>query len=207
MVNGVAYPNATIRADPVDENGDGITDAIITITPRSNLNLPNGSNSITISGRTFTTAANSNKRFTGSATVNVVGSGVGGGGVGGAASAASGTSAVGIFGSAIPPFGGRLVPTKFELSRLNYKAIPQNVAFAQFKPTLGFRARLVGNGRKQIGLNSSNSLYGAKYSHIQLAHHVFTRGRYKQGQTAHAATSLAFTHKPIVIPTQYQRQP
>ena len=39
VVNGVAFPNATLAQDPVDENKDGIPDAIITITPRSALGL------------------------------------------------------------------------------------------------------------------------------------------------------------------------
>ena len=38
--NGVAFPTATLSADPIDENGDGITDAIITrSSPARPLNL------------------------------------------------------------------------------------------------------------------------------------------------------------------------
>src|SRR4029077_14214894 len=48
VVNGVAYPNATIQLDPNTANYlNGIPDAIITINPRSALNLPNGTVNIT----------------------------------------------------------------------------------------------------------------------------------------------------------------
>ena len=42
-VNGVAFPTATLVGDPNKANWhNGIQDAIITITPRSNLNLSAG---------------------------------------------------------------------------------------------------------------------------------------------------------------------
>ena len=206
VVNGVSYPTATIRADPIDENGDGITDAIITITPRSNLNLVNGTTSITVRGRTFVGVANSNVPWTGTASnVVVTGANGGGGGGGGGSNFAAGSNGVAGstpgLASALPPFGGRLVPTKQQLSRLNYKAIPQKVAYQQFEPGVGWRARITGQGRTKIGLNSDNSLYGAKSPHRQLLHKVFTRGLYKKGET------IKFTHKIAVIPTQYQSQP
>ena len=51
-VNGVAFPDATIAQDTDTANYlNGIPDAIITISPRSALNLPNGSQTITITGQ------------------------------------------------------------------------------------------------------------------------------------------------------------
>jgi hypothetical protein len=50
VVNGVTYHDVKIRRDPVDENKDGIPDAIITITPRSAIGLMAGKTNLTVSG-------------------------------------------------------------------------------------------------------------------------------------------------------------
>ena len=48
VVNGVAYPNASVAADPNNAN-----QAIITITPRSSLSLPSGTSTLTVTGQTL----------------------------------------------------------------------------------------------------------------------------------------------------------
>jgi hypothetical protein len=73
-VNGVAFPNATIAADAVDENRDGIPDAIITISPRSNIGLITNTLTLTIQGTTFPTGLNANKAWNGTASIIVPGS-------------------------------------------------------------------------------------------------------------------------------------
>ena len=71
VVNGVAFPNATLTADPNAANHlNGIVDAIITISPRANLNLANGTVIITISGKTLAASTLPNFTWKGSATVD-----------------------------------------------------------------------------------------------------------------------------------------
>src|SRR5262249_48285695 len=67
VVNGVPYPNATIATDPVDENMDGIPDAIITITPRSRLNLQTTTTTFNLTGKTLLNSAQGGKAFAGTA--------------------------------------------------------------------------------------------------------------------------------------------
>lgn len=51
-VNGTFYLDVAIRRDAVDRNGDGLKDAILTVTPRSALKLNPATTSLTIRGRT-----------------------------------------------------------------------------------------------------------------------------------------------------------
>ena len=75
MVNGVAFPERHPDRDPNTANWlNGIPDAIITITPRSALNLATGVRTITITGQTLATSPLPNETWTGSATVTVTGS-------------------------------------------------------------------------------------------------------------------------------------
>ncbi|HEX3449008.1 MAG TPA: integrin alpha, partial [Isosphaeraceae bacterium] len=82
VVNGVPFPNATLTpdADAKDHVPGGIVDAIITISPRASLNLPNGNVNITISGKTLATSPLSNFTWRGTASVAVTGGSGGGGG-------------------------------------------------------------------------------------------------------------------------------
>ena len=73
VVDGIPFPNATVTADTVDRNGDGIEDAIITISPRSALNLQNGTFPFTVTGLTTAGAAQPLTRFVGTTTVVVSG--------------------------------------------------------------------------------------------------------------------------------------
>ena len=49
-VNGTAFARSKVAADPVDENGDGITDAVISVTPRRGAMLPPVGSTVRISG-------------------------------------------------------------------------------------------------------------------------------------------------------------
>lgn len=200
VVNGVAFPSATIAADPVDENNDGVPDAIVTITPRSNIGLTSTTTSLTISGRTRTTGVNANRRWTGSANITVAGGGGGGGGTTLGSSVPVGYIPPTQF---IPPFGpDRAVPTLSALSRLgSYQPIPYRLAVQQYMPPHEFADRLVryyypkSHGR-QFGTNSPHDSRGT----TTLGSKVFTRGKW------HAGDVKEFTHSEHVIPTRLQSE-
>ena len=85
-VNGVAFPNATISADPIDENNDGIPDAIITISPRSE-NGPAGepASPFTLTAKTLANSPFAGQRYSSSTSIVVTNGAVtpgGGGGTG-----------------------------------------------------------------------------------------------------------------------------
>ncbi|HEX8200758.1 MAG TPA: integrin alpha, partial [Isosphaeraceae bacterium] len=73
MVNGVPIAGATIAADPIDENVDGIPDAILTIPNRAALNLTAATTTLTVTGRTLAVGTTPARTFTGTATIRVVG--------------------------------------------------------------------------------------------------------------------------------------
>lgn len=197
VVNGVAFPNATITKDPKDENGDGIEDAIITITPRSNLNLVNGSQTFTISGRTLSTGTNPNVRWTGNATITVVGGTSGGGGGGGAVTSLPGTFTQSKF---IAPFGSSFVPTVAALSAFAYSPLPYNVAYLQYLPKNGFLYRQVNFFRPTHATRRfAKGNHGVGKGIFTLPMHVFTRSRYHAGNRR-----LFFTHRIPVIPISMQ---
>jgi hypothetical protein len=187
VVNGVPFPNATVTADPVDENNDGIQDAIVTITPRSALNLTTATTSLTITGRILPTSPLANRRFTGTATIQVTGGGGGGGGGGGLAGAIATAPFVGFggFSAAAPPFGERLVPQPQVLSKLYYKPLPIAVAYRQFLPHQGFGARLEQFLHPQSqstprGAADRNDINGRRTS--TLGRKVFTSSKFKAGK-------------------------
>jgi hypothetical protein len=142
VVNGIAFPGATIAADPVDENGDGLTDAIITISPRSALGLNPSVTTLSFRARTLSTGPNANRNVIGSAPITVQGGGGGGGGAG--LPTVPGT----LFGIdtrnvALPPYGSRFIPNPSVLNTLNwYRRLPASVANRQFLPKEGFYGRL-----------------------------------------------------------------
>lgn len=49
-VDGIAYARPTLAADPVDENGDGIPDAVITVHPRGALAVPALGSAVWVAG-------------------------------------------------------------------------------------------------------------------------------------------------------------
>jgi hypothetical protein len=138
-VNGVAFPTATIQQDTDTGNYlNGIPDAIITISPRSALNLPNGVDVITIKGQTLSTSPLPNYTWTGTATVSVSGGTTTP--VTLAVGPPSGPSQTVTF---VPPFGStQYTPSITELSAFNYQPIPLQVALQQYLPPQGFRQRI-----------------------------------------------------------------
>jgi hypothetical protein len=142
VVNGVAFPNATLLPDPNQANWvNGIQDAIITITPRSSLGLTNGTNTITISGQTLPTSPLAGSTWTGSTSVNVTGSSSGGGG---STSALAGIARGPVLETTFNSFFGptQYVPTISQLSEYNYAPIPTSVALQQYQPATGFNDRI-----------------------------------------------------------------
>jgi hypothetical protein len=73
VINGIEYRNVKIRTNPVDENGDGIRDAIITISPRSAIGLTPSTTSLTVSGMTRPGTAVAHEVWTGTASISVGG--------------------------------------------------------------------------------------------------------------------------------------
>lgn len=136
VVNGVAYPGAQLLpTSPADINGDGIPDAIVEITPRSNLNLKNGSGTLTING--LTTA---NLRWTGSASIYVVG---GSGPTPGPNPMAGGVSYSADYKQTYnPPVNGEAsVPTSKALSKVYWKPLSYRLAYNQFLPNTYYQMR------------------------------------------------------------------
>jgi hypothetical protein len=200
-VNGVAFPNATIAQDPVDENKDGIPDAIITIAPVSALNLTTATTSLTITGLTRPTGANANKTWGGTASIIVTG--VAPPFVPSTPTAVAVTAVPTISTTFVPHFGpDTYVPTVAALSAYNsYKPIPLGVAYNQYLPPVGFRGRIKQfffptSHVDQFGSRKEDS--GARTSTLGRA--VFTRGKFKPGKT------ISFTHEVPVIPVQEQHQ-
>lgn len=201
-VNGVAFPNATIAKDPVDENNDGIEDAIITISPRSSIGLTSASTSLTISGRTLSTATvNPNMAWTGSAAITVAG----GGGGGTTTGALAGALPIGFIAPTefVAPFGpSRAVPTLTSLSKFSsYKPIPYRVAVQQYMPDPAFANRLIQyyypkKYARQFGSVNANTPRGTS----TLGWRVFTRGK------LHAGKAVTYTHKQIVVPVNLQTE-
>jgi hypothetical protein len=204
VVNGVAFPTATVTKDPVDENKDGIPDAIVTIQPRSNLGLTASTTTLTITGRTLTTSPIGNRRWSGTAAITVAGGGGGGGGTGTGAAPAFPVGFIAAT-SFIAPFGpDTYVPSILDLSRLgSYKPIPLSVAMNQFLPEHGFAFRIQQffHPKKylnQFGYNGGNGHNGHRT--LELGTQVFTREKYKPGRV------FNFTHPTPVVPSNLQTE-
>jgi hypothetical protein len=138
VVNGVSFPNATVSAtSPADINNDGIPDALVQISPRSFLNLQNGSSNLTIAGLT-----NTNARWQGSASIFVVG------GSNPNPNPSVNPVAPGIRNNNdykqpynAPVNGEAGVPNASALSRLYWKPLRYQVAYQQFVPNKYFQMR------------------------------------------------------------------
>jgi len=145
VVNGVSFPNATISAtSPADINNDGIPDALIQVSPRSSLNLTNGSGTLTITGLT-----NSNQRWQGSASIFVVG--------GSSPTPNVNPVAPGIRNNNdykqrynAPVNGEAGIPNASTLSKLYWKPLRYQVAYQQFLPNKYFQMR------QGIAFNTAN---------------------------------------------------
>ncbi len=212
FVNGVAFPTATLTPDPnTADFVNGIQPAIITINPRANLGLGNGSQTITITGGMVTGSPLFPLKWTGSATVTVSG-----GAVtpvfNGIAGTATGPNLLTNF---ISPFGAnQYTPSLTSLSAFNYQPIPVSVALAQFLPPQGFRQRIYtfNHPGKTVGPFLTNrgqrtGRGGRAQGVTTLSSKVFDRSRF------HPQRNYNFTHKGPkvgilkgVIPTQDTRQ-
>lgn len=201
VVNGVPFSNATIAADPVDENKDGIPDAIITITPRSRINLQATSTTFTITGRTLTNSVQGGKAFSGTAAITVSG------GVTPPVNVVVGVTSGIQTGTILPTsftphFGpDQFVPPITALSAYDYKPIPYSVAYQQYLPGPGFALRMK-SFQHPLHLSrvsgNQNSLRGRLSP--SLDSHVFTRSKF------HGKTPIAFHHVRPVIPTNRQNE-
>jgi hypothetical protein len=212
VVNGKAFPTATLTqdSDTKDYVPGGIPDAIITISPRSSLDLPNGNVSITISGKTLATSGLPNFTWTGSATVAVTGGSGGGGGGGSTVSAIAAPPTGPVLQTAfIPTFGAnQFTPSLTALSALNYAPIPLSVAIQQFEPGVGFRARIYAFNHPRAKIKANNGQNQGQASGINtLSNHVFNRSVF------HAQKVFSWEHKTAkigivsgVVPTQSKRQ-
>ena len=178
VIDGVpaaSFSSVTIAASPVDVNGDGIPDAIITATPRTAVGLvPGNGQRFTLAGITTATAANPTAPFLFTTTVNVSnGSNNNGGGglpTSGNVSSTFGFPKTNPAGSNI---GERLVPLANTLSPLTWKPLPLKFAFRQFLPSHAYQVRhLEALGKKVMG-NHSNK------ANSPLKQHVYNRSRFK----------------------------
>jgi hypothetical protein len=211
VVNGVTIPNVTLQlpltanfpgATSNDLDGDGINDAIITV-PLSALGLTNGTQTITIQGKTLATATDvpPNSLFQGSASVQVSG-GTSGGGGGPVAPLPNPFFNLNFpnLTNAIPPLGERLVPTIASLSKLTWKPLPIAVAFNQFDPKKPFAFRY-NNFFHPVRVHPSGSRLRESGSRTStLGREVFTRSVF------HTNKTVRFTHPGTVIPARLQTE-
>jgi hypothetical protein len=210
VVNGIAFPNATLVQDPNTNNYlNGIPDAIITISPRSALNLQPGTTTITISGTTLATSPLPGRTWTGTASPVTVTGGTITPVIGGVVGLAPGPVTATIFNSA---FGNtQFVPTLSQLSAYNYQPLPIALALNQFLPAVGFRDRnyIFNHPGKHLTVNvvSRGQPIGRVGGFNQLRKTVFDRGRF------HPQRLYTWAHRPPkygalvgVVPTQTRIQ-
>ncbi|MDB5350056.1 MAG: repeat protein [Planctomycetota bacterium] len=184
-VNGIPLPDPTTFTAVADQDGDGIPDASFVFSPRSLLNLPNGTVTFTVNARTNSTSPLGLRRYTGNVPVTVTGGGGGGGGGGLPSTRATAFSNLGADNTSALPFGERLVPSNVILNRLRYKPLPPAVAHQQFLPTGGYAFRFhqfyhpTKNhfGGSATGPNRTQSGHGT----YTLGRNVFTRGKFPNG--------------------------
>jgi FG-GAP repeat len=205
VVNGVAFPNATLTPDPNQADWvDGIQDAIITISPRSSLNLVAGTRTITISGQTLASSPLPDETWTGSASVTVTGSSSGGGSSSLLAVAAGGPVLETTFNS---PFGAtQYTPTISAFSAYNYAPIPLSVAISQYLPAPGFNERIYAYNHPGKHLQNyltirgpaATGLFKTKEPRLLINQKVYDRSRFKTNST------LVYTHKAPKIGSIYK---
>jgi hypothetical protein len=194
VVNGVAFPNATIGpTTPADLNGDGIPDAVITISPRSNLGLTTNTRTLTFNARTLDNTPNANRRITGSAAITVTGATPGGGGLGSNRNALLG---LGNVNAAVPPFGSRLVPNPAILAKLRWKRISPAQTFRQFLPQAFFAGRFKRfyHGPKDPNVLPRSRKTYTGYRTTTLGTYVFARSKYPASGVIDARRIHGITH-------------
>ena len=184
------------RTTPVDLNGDGFPDAVITITPRSNLNLLATTTSLTLTAKTLPTSLFAGQTYQSSAVITVTGGSTGGGG-GANGGAALSTTPVGTITPTffLSHFGPDIyVPSIATFSQLNtYKPIPLHAAIEPYLPGPGFAERLYDSAHPDKASRPSLREPVRQRQHRErlqpLPHNVFFRTSFKKGKT------VEFSHK------------
>jgi hypothetical protein len=191
-VNGVLFAGATVTADG-DFNNDGITDAIVTISPRSALGLvPNSTVTFIVTGQTL--GANP-RQFSGSADVTILPNVI----PPPPPILAAGPSAPPLQ-NFIPLYGEAVMPAAITMSRLNYRPLPVAVATQQFRPTQPWTDRLA----RFYGYDTRGprKVLGSKFKHDPrdantLGYKVFSRGKFPVGQVRFAPIKHPFRTIPV----------
>lgn len=174
-VNGLALPNPGSFQNAGDVDGDGIDDAVFTFSPRSDLGLTVGNQTVTIAARTLATSPLGDRRYRGSATVTVR-SGPGPGPNPGPSAPLNFDGQFPDLNAAVPPYGERLLPTVNVLGRARWKPLPPSLAYAQFLPNDAFGARYRNFYHPIAALNrQKGKTIGG------LTEQVFTRSRFPKG--------------------------
>ncbi len=162
---------------------NGIQDAIITITPRSNLNLSAGTVTFVVTGKTLASAPQPDETWTGTASVTVTGGSSTGPVTGAVAGIPTGPV---LFTEYIPVFGAnQFVPSLSQLSALSYQPIPLSSPSNNLGPRPGFAQRnysyyhpgkTLGPQYTSRGQNRRPS--GQARGLTTLSSHVFDRSRF-----------------------------
>jgi hypothetical protein len=192
-VQGVPLPDPGTFTNVGDVDGDGIPDASFIFSPVSLLGLTQASRTLTIDARTLASSPFPNQRYSGSASIRVVGGGGGGGGL--PTDRPFNFALLDDPNVARPQFGERILPQAFVLSRFRWRPLPVAVAYNQFLPTRKFSYRM----RRFFHPNevSDSHAYnapGLNHNHNG-AKDVFTRGRFPNGLAVGR-----YRHKEPVIP-------
>ncbi len=210
-VNGISFTGATIAAAPQADWINNIPTAIVTINPRSALRLPNGVNTITITGQMNANSPLFGQTWTGTASVTVTG-----GSVTPIISLLAGLpTGPNLLINFLSPYGAnQYTPSLTSLSAFNYQPIPVSVALQQFLPPQGFRQRVYSFnhpgktvGPYLISRGQHTGRGGRAQGITTLSSKVFDRSRF------HATANYNYTHKGPkvgilsgVIPSQSTRQ-
>lgn len=217
IVDGHSYPSATLLPDPNRADWvNGIQDAILVVSPRSALNLTNGTQTMTVSGSIVSTSPLAGLTWNGSATVNVSGGGT-------PTPTPSSTSfSVPAAGPVTAttynsPFGAsQFVPTLAQLSAYNYAPMPLSVAMQQYQPPPGFNERMYEFNHRGQHLKDylllrgpqATGIFMKKQPRLMINWHVYDRSRFHPGK------QLTYTHHAPrigsiytgVIPVQLKTQ-
>jgi hypothetical protein len=193
-VNGVTFPagaNSVTFVPDTNKNNwkNGIQDLIVTISPRSALALPNGVDTVTISGTINATSPLAGMTWTGSAQVTVTGGSV----IPVISSVAGLPTGPNLKIDFLSPYGAnQYTPSLTALSAFNYQPIPTSVALQQFLIPQGFRQRIYSFNHpgKTIGPYLTSRGQGHEVRGITtLSSTVFDRSRF------HATNNYTYTHK------------
>ncbi len=207
VVNGHSYASATLIPDPNKADWlNGIQDAILVVSPRSALNLTNGTQNMTVSGSILSTSPLAGFTWKGTAQVTVSG------GISPTPTPSPSLVAVAPPGPVTsttynPPFGAsQFVPTISQFSTYNYAPIPLSVAMQQYLPPPGFNERIYAfNHRGQHLKNyltlrgqAATGIFMEKEPRILLNGKVYDRSRF------HSGKALSYTHRAPNIGSIYK---